>query len=145
MAPGRSQPVELAEELAARGLRATRQRIAILRQLRRAEGHPTAADLHRQLLPTQPNLSQKTVYDALDALVGAGLAECVPDGGAPYRYEAHTEPHYHARCRICGSLIDVPARADGPIRGRTPMPEGFEVERIRVTLVGRCGRCREDF
>jgi len=133
-------------ELAARGLRATRQRVAVLELLRRADGsHPTATDLYRQLLRKQPNLSLKTVYDTLDALVGAGLAGCVTDGGAPYRYEANTAPHYHAQCRVCGTLVDVPANADGHIRGRTPLPEGFEIEEIRVTLLGRCPRCRDDF
>lgn len=110
-----------------------------------AKTHPTAAEIYRQLLRKQPNLSLKTVYDALEALVGAGLAVCVTDGGAPYRYEARTEPHYHARCRVCGALIDLPAKADGHIRGRTPIPEGFEVEAIRVTFLGRCPRCRDDF
>jgi Fe2+ or Zn2+ uptake regulation protein len=68
----------------------------------------------------------------------------VTDGGEPYRYEAQSEPHYHARCRVCGRLYDLPARADGHIRGRTAVPEGFAVERISVTLVGRCPRCREN-
>ncbi|MFQ5699801.1 MAG: Fur family transcriptional regulator [Myxococcota bacterium] len=144
---GRSQPrqVDPAVELAAHGLRATRQRIAVLRLLRRARSHPTAAYLHRQLVKEQPHVSLKTVYDALEALVTTGLAGCVTDGGAPYRYDANTEPHYHAQCRVCGSLVDVPAKADGQIRGRTPLPEGFEVEQIRVTLVGRCPRCHDDF
>lgn len=132
-----------AAELAARGLRATRQRVAVLQQLRRVRSHPTASELHRRLLVRQPNLSLKTVYDALDSLVGAGLAACVNDVGAPSRYEANAEPHYHAQCRVCGSLLDLPASADGQIRGRTPLPEGFEVEEIRVTLVGRCPRCRD--
>ena len=87
----------------------------------------------------------KTVYDALDSIVSKGLASCVTDAGAPYRYEANAAPHYHAQCRVCGSLIDVPAKADGHIRGRTPLPEGFETEQIRVTLLGRCPRCRDDF
>jgi len=130
-------------ELAARGLRATRQRIAVLELLRRAPAHPTAAEVYRQLLRKQPNLSLKTVYDALEALVGAGLASCVTGGGTPYRYEANAAPHYHAQCRVCGSLVDVPASADGHIRGRTRLPEGFEVDEIRVTLVGRCPGCRD--
>jgi Fur family peroxide stress response transcriptional regulator len=143
MAGDRSE--SLASELAARGLRATRQRLAVLRSLRRSRVHPTAAELHRGLIPEQPNLSLKTVYQVLDSLVGAGLADCVTDGGEPYRYEANTEPHYHARCRVCGGLFDVDARSNGHIRGRTPLPDGFEVERINVTLVGRCPRCRDDF
>jgi Fe2+ or Zn2+ uptake regulation protein len=118
-------------ELAARGLRTTRQRIAVFELLRRTPAHPTAAEVYRQLVRRQPNLSLKTVYDALDALVGAGLASCVTDGGAPYRYEAN-------------ALVDVPASADGHIRGRTHLPEGFEVDEIRVTLVGRCPGCRDE-
>lgn len=133
----------VATELAARGLRATRQRVALLRLLRRSRTHPTAAELHRSLLPDQPNLSLKTVYDVLDSLVSANLASCVTDGGEPYRYEAQNAPHYHARCRLCGRLYDLEARADGHIRGRTEVPEGFLVERISVTLVGRCPRCRD--
>ena len=133
-----------ATELAARGLRATRQRVALLRLLRKTRSHPTAAELHRGLLTQHPNVSLKTVYDILDSLVAANLAACVTDGGEPYRYEAQNAPHYHARCRACGRLYDLEARADGNIRGRTAVPEGFVVERISVTLVGLCPRCRHD-
>jgi Fe2+ or Zn2+ uptake regulation protein len=131
-----------AQELAARGLRATRQRVGLLRLLRRSRSHPTAAELHRDLLGEQPKLSLKTVYEALDSLVSAGLAACVTEGGEPYRYEAQGDPHYHARCRVCGRLIDLEGHSDGHIRGRTAIPEGFDVERISVTIVGRCSRCR---
>ena len=131
----------VATELAARGLRATRQRVALLRLLRRSRVHPTAAELHRSLLAEQPSLSLKTVYDILDSLVSANLASCVTDGGEPYRYEAQNAPHYHARCRVCGRLYDLEARSDAHIRGRSDVPDGFVVERISVTLVGRCPRC----
>ena len=134
---------QLATELAARGLRVTRQRVALLRLLRRSHSHPTAAELYRILLDQNPNLSLKTVYDVLDSLVSASLASCVTDGGEPYRYEAQSGPHYHARCRVCGRLYDIEARSDAYIRGRSEVPDGFVVERISVTLVGRCPRCRD--
>jgi Fe2+ or Zn2+ uptake regulation protein len=143
MRRNKTQTLDPTAELAAHGLRATRQRIALLVLLRAARSHPTAADLHRKLLEQHPNLSLKTVYDVLESLVGIGLAECVTDAGSPYRYEANPEPHYHARCRVCGLLIDLPAKADGHIRGRTPLPEGFNIEEIRVTLLGRCRQCRD--
>jgi len=142
--PGDARPQPPALELAAAGLRATRQRLAILQLLRQLDSHPTAREIHRRLLPKHPNLSQKTVYEVLDALVTARLASRVVDAGEPCRYEGRATPHYHARCRICGSLIDLPARADAQIRGRTPLPEGFQVEAIRVTLEGRCLRCRDE-
>lgn len=135
---------ELAQALSGRGLRATRQRIALLRLLRDTAGHPTAPELYKQLRRELRSVSRKTVYEILNSFVREGLAACVTDGGEPFRYEARTHAHYHARCRICGQLVDVPARADGQIRGLASVPEGFRVEAIAVTLRGVCLRCRDE-
>ena len=77
-------------------------------------------------------------------LVQAGLASRVTAVGEPYRYEARPETHYHATCRICGRLFDVPASADPQIRGHASLPEGFQVEKIDVTIRGVCLRCRDE-
>lgn len=134
----------IAEELSRHGLRATRQRIAALRLLRRLRSHPTVAELHDRLRRRHENLSQKTVYDMVDALVRAGLAARVTSVGEPSRYEARAEPHYHATCRVCGRLYDIPASADSQIRGRAQLPEGFRAEKIDVTIRGVCLRCADE-
>ncbi len=136
---------KIASELASRGMRATLQRIAVVRQLRRLRHHPTATELHRRVRRELPRISLKTVYEVLDSLVSSGLASCVTDGGEPFQYEANSEPHYHARCRVCGRLYDLPGHSDGHIRARSAIPEGFAIERIAVTIVGRCPRCKDDF
>jgi Fe2+ or Zn2+ uptake regulation protein len=138
------QATALAEELSSRGLRTTRQRLALLRLLRAADHHPTAIDLHKALRREQRQVSKKTVYEILNAFVREGLAACVTEGGEPFRYESTTEPHYHARCRVCGRIYDLAARANAQIRGLAEVPEGFQVESIGVTLRGVCMRCRED-
>ncbi len=138
------QAALLSEELSRRGLRSTRQRLALLRLLRAADDHPTALDLHRSLLREQKRVSKKTVYEVLGAFVREGLAACVTEGGEPFRYESTTDPHYHARCRICTRIFDLPARANSQIRGLANLPEGFHVESIGVTLRGVCMRCRDD-
>jgi Fur family transcriptional regulator, peroxide stress response regulator len=138
------EAVALAEELSSRGLRTTRQRLALLRLLRAAESHPTAFDLHKALRREQRRVSKKTVYEILNAFVREGLAACVTEGGEPFRYESTTAPHYHARCRICQRIFDIPARANSQIRGLAAPPEGFHVESIGVTLRGVCMRCRDD-
>jgi Fe2+ or Zn2+ uptake regulation protein len=137
----RAIPRESARELAGRGLRSTRQRIAVLRLLQADRGHPTALDVHRRLVARQPNVSQKTVYAILDALVAAGLARRVNQFAGAARYEARPERHDHAYCRVCGRLFDIPARADAQVRTRAELPAGFEIEGIQVTLEGRCARC----
>ena len=139
--PARRDTPDPAGRLARSGLRATRQRVAVLTLLQSHQGHPSALDLHRRLIARQPNLSQKTVYEILDALVGAGLARRVTQTGGPARYEARMERHDHALCRRCGRLFDIPAGADAPIRRRAELPEGFRVEGIAVMLEGRCRRC----
>ncbi|MGH7786466.1 MAG: Fur family transcriptional regulator [Candidatus Binatia bacterium] len=139
-----AQAAVLSEELSSRGLRATRQRLALLRLLRAADYHPTALDLHRALLREQKRVSKKTVYEVLGAFVREGLAACVTEGGEPFRYESTTDPHYHARCRICARIFDLPARANSQIRGLANPPEGFQVESIGVTMRGVCMRCRDD-
>ncbi len=61
---------ELSQELSGRGLRATRQRIALLRLLRAAPGHPTALELHKLLRREQRSVSRKTVYEILNSFGG---------------------------------------------------------------------------
>ncbi len=139
----RTADEKVAEELARHGLRATRQRVGALRLLRRLKSHPTSAELHARLLSTHESLSQKTVYEILDALVQAGLATRVTAVGEPYRYEAMLEPHDHALCRVCGRLHDVPVRADPKSRRRANLPAGFRVEKIDVTIRGVCAICRD--
>jgi Fe2+ or Zn2+ uptake regulation protein len=141
MARASDPPADPAELLARHGLRATRQRVAVLRALLECQAHRSAVELHRRLVRQHPNLSQKTVYEVLDALAEVGLASRVTQAGGPARFEARREPHYHAHCRVCGRLFDLPASADGVIRGRSALPEGFRVEQIHVTLEGRCLRC----
>lgn len=130
---------EPSRKLASHGLRATRQRVAVYRMLADQRGHPTALEVHRRLVRQHPNLSQKTVYEILDALVEAGLAARIAEGGGPARYEIPEARHDHARCRVCDRLFDVPAR---PLRSPTGMPPGFRVEQIRVTIEGCCAGCR---
>ncbi len=139
--PCRQSDAWISAELGRRGLRATRQRRAILRALLDHGDHPTASEVHRRALRAIPNLSLKTVYEALDAFVAAGLASCLREAGEPYRYDTRVEPHHHAWCRRCGRLADVPVAAPDLSASLGPLPPGFRPERLVVTVVGHCGSC----
>jgi len=133
---------QIENELREIGLKATRQRVAVLRELRRRQSHPTAADLHRAVERRVAGVGLKTIYHVLDSLIEAGVASLVTDAGSPYRYEARIEVHDHAHCRACGRLFDIPARSFGPTEVHAGLPEGFQPERIGVRVQGLCRRCR---
>jgi Fur family peroxide stress response transcriptional regulator len=128
-------------DLAEQGLRATRQRVALLRLLRQSRHHPTVVELHRLLQKEQRRVSRKTVYEILDSFVRAGLASCPGEGATPARYEANREPHDHARCRKCGRLFDLPSSRVRHGRAMRRAIEGFHVESISVMLRGVCRSC----
>jgi Fur family peroxide stress response transcriptional regulator len=131
----------LSTELASQGLRATRQRVALLRLLRQSRHHPTVVELHEVLRKEQRRVSRKTVYEILDSFVRAGLASCPGEGATPARYEANREPHDHARCRKCGRLFDLPASRVRHGRSLRRALAGFRVESVSVMLRGVCARC----
>lgn len=132
------------DDLRARGLRMTRQRIAIVRQFAGDESHPTAQDLFERLRPSFPAMSFATVYNTLDALAKAGLSRTLRLGTAA-RFDPNTTPHHHAVCDRCGLIVDVPARDGGTTNGgRRALAEaapGFAVHHVEHLYRGRCAHC----
>src|SRR6187200_2743969 len=99
----------LREALMKCGRRFTRQRAEVFAFLRGASTHPTAEQVFAGVRRVIPNLSLATVYNALEALVAAGLASrLADDAGGPVRYDGRSEAHYHLRCQRTGQVRDLP-------------------------------------
>jgi Fe2+ or Zn2+ uptake regulation protein len=128
-----------AQTLRDAGLKATPQRIAILRALDGDETHPTAQELYDRLREEFPTLSVATVYNTLSALTR--MARCVPlELGGPVRFDPNVTAHDHAVCEKCGRIRDVnlqPSAAD------TSGLSGFEVHRVERIYRGFCAQCTE--
>lgn len=133
---------QLREALEANGQRYTEQRAAVYRCLTSTDTHPTADDVFIAVRQGIPDISLATVYKSLETLVGCGLAAKLTYGDGSARYDGRTDPHHHARCLTCGSVIDVPGRID--MRAFTGLDAGtaFSVEGYRLELIGYCARCR---
>lgn len=58
--------------------------------------------------PGMESLSLATVYNTLDALCEAGLAQKLPTPNGTCRYDANTSEHLHIRIRDTGEIRDVP-------------------------------------
>ena len=142
-ATGSSQ--DAAQVLRQAGLKATPQRLAVLRELADDETHPTAQELHERLSEAFPSLSVATVYNTLAALTR--VQRCRPlELGGPVRFDPNVEPHDHAVCERCSSIRDVPAAVSGSATALlSPLlpTDGFQVQRVERIYRGLCAACAE--
>lgn len=133
----------LRHALEAGGQRYTEQRAAVFRFLRGTDTHPTADDVFTNVRREIPDISLATVYKSLETLVGCGLAVKLSYGDGSARYDGRTEPHHHARCTVCGAVVDVPGHVPStPVPDQVSRLEGFEVRGYRLELLGHCTSCR---
>ena len=129
-------------DLKGAGLKLTPQRIAIVREIADDLSHPTAQALFERLQPSFPTMSFATVYNTLDALARCGLTGSLNLGGA-VRFDPNAEPHHHAVCDACGSVVDVdvPPASDQAAPTTITNLRGFRVLREERIYRGLCDRC----
>ncbi len=124
------------------GHRFTEQRAAVYRFLSSTTSHPNADEVFQEVRGDVPGISLATVYKSLETLVSCGLAAKLTYSDGSARYDARTDPHHHARCVVCGRVMDVPgsfSEEDLLAFGREL--RGFSVTGYRLELTGFCGRC----
>lgn len=134
-------PEEFAELLHARGQRATPQRYAILRELRRRDHHATAEEIGSAVRAQLPGTSIPTVYATLELLVELGLVRRIDTAIGPALYDGGTEPHQHMVCRRCGRVQDLAGDLDAGRLLSAAAAAGFAPDGAELVISGRCARC----
>jgi len=123
--------------------RYSRQRELIYQAVRDTTEHPTAEMVYQWLKPANPNLSLGTVYRNLNLLAEEGILVRMPF--PVERYDAHTQPHTHFRCRRCGRVLDLDVAYDGAIdRQAAQADPDLLLERHDLVFYGLCGGCRQE-
>ncbi len=100
---------ELKKVLRAHELKATSQRIALLKLLNSTQDHLDAEEIYFELYNQQKNVSRATVYRSLEALVAQELVSKLDFGDGRSRYErskGDDEHHDHLICEKCGKVIE---------------------------------------
>ena len=97
----------LREAFHAAGMRLTRQRTAIYRELRGRCDHPDVETLYQAVKPRIPQISLFTVYRTMNALESAGMVWRVATWKGHARYDGTVETHGHFLCEGCGKIVDV--------------------------------------
>lgn len=134
-------PQPARQQIAARGGRVTRTRVAVLEALQ-ASGHPLTHDeLGVALAAADVAHDRVTLYRALDWLVEQGLAQRLAGSDRAWRFEAmsgdgHRHAHFH--CDRCGHVICLenlsPAFA-------VALPNGYRLDRAELVFHGACAEC----
>jgi Fur family transcriptional regulator, peroxide stress response regulator len=123
------------------GLKVTRQRLEIYRELLLATDHPTADALHQRLRRKLPRISLDTVYRTLATFANSGLINKVETAESLSRFEATFTRHHHLICRRCGEISDF----TWPLLDEVSLPGDLgnwgKIESKNVVIYGICNNC----
>ncbi|ACV64247.1 ferric uptake regulator, Fur family [Desulfofarcimen acetoxidans DSM 771] len=124
------------------GLRATPQRLAILKLLEGNITHPSAEELYNSIKPNFPSLSLTTVYNTLESLSGAGVIQEIGIDSERRRFDPNPKPHNHFLCNKCRKVFDLNVYL---LSFSLPQQVGeFWVEGAAVHFFGLCSKCVSD-
>ena len=126
------------------GVRATRQRAAIIALLDTVDEFRSAQELHDELRRRGENIGLTTVYRTLQSLSAADLVDMVrtDTGESVYRRGAADDHHHHLVCRGCGSAVEVSGREVEAWAAEVAQAHGFSEVSHTIELFGICADCR---
>jgi Fur family peroxide stress response transcriptional regulator len=133
----------LAQRLQARGLKCTPQRLAIYEALAASDSHPSAEELYRDVKTDYPMLSRNTVYQTLEALTTAGLAQAIRSGRSYARYDGNSEAHHHMVCLTCDRVEDFHDASLERLAPPARLRRRYRVVHHRVEFYGYCRSCSD--
>ncbi|HYD40574.1 MAG TPA: transcriptional repressor [Anaeromyxobacter sp.] len=135
----------LGDYLARRGLKHSRQRERIAEIFMGLRGHVSVDELLARARREDRRVSLATVYRTMKLLAESGLAAAREFGDGQTRWEvaAGRAHHDHLICTACGEIVEFTNEQIEALQAAVARKHGFEVERHRLELYGRCARCRD--
>lgn len=115
------------------GIRPTRQRVTIMRTIRRGgRRHLTPEGFHKELDEAGLKMALGTVYNTLNQFTAAGLLRRTGFGDRTF-YCTSTEEHHHFFDEATGQLEDIP----GPqpiVANLPPLAPGMEMVGVEIVV-----------
>ena len=132
----------LSEYAAAKSLKKSDQRTAILDLMISKRGHHTADELWGFLKKEHPDIGIATVYRTMKLFLDAGIVKEL-NIDATARYELAAEGHHDQLvCTVCGKTVEITSPAIEKEQEAIAKKHGFELTDHTLLLLGRCGECR---
>ena len=133
--------VQLRGVFHAAGMRVTRQRTAIYRELMGRYDHPDVDMIYKAVKPRIPPLSLFTVYRTMNALESAGMVWRVATWKGHARYDGNVKTHAHFLCETCGRIVDVEVGDVSDLCQRVAGATGV-IHRVDVMFYGEGPICQ---
>jgi Fur family transcriptional regulator, ferric uptake regulator len=134
--------------LRTRGLRLTKQRMAILEAIYATHKHLTADQLYESLQrgerTARLRISRATVYRTLALLSEGGFVQALDvgrDQGTLYEHTLGHQHHDHMICLECGRIYEFSDEQLERAQEEAVKRAGFHSTSHRLNVFGTCARC----
>lgn len=122
--------------------RNTVQRAIVLDTVRKLQCHATADEVYAEIIKTCPSISRATVYRNLQQLCELGEIKKREIPSSPDRYDHILSDHYHARCTLCGKVLDVDMDYQQELLTQVKNSHGFALTGHDIIFRGICPDCQ---
>lgn len=134
---------ETADLLRHAGHKLTPQRLLILRALRHAGGHVSAAQIAEEVRGQYPFVDVSTVYRTLDVLKRMRLVTETDMGASDAVFEwAAPQPHHHLICSSCGYVSELGHEYLEDLSRAIRDDFDFAPDLHHFAIFGLCQECR---
>lgn len=136
--------MELVNLLKEHNLKATPQRLCVLKILKKHE-HPNIDELYAQVKKEYPSISLATVYKNIGTLQERGLVVEVNVPNQKAYYDIYEEPHIHIICTKCGHIEDLDFKHTniGAYQEELEKRQNIFIDSLFVSAyTGSCKKCR---
>lgn len=137
----------LMKQLAARRIRITSQRRALVGIIQNSPRHLDAASLLQLARQQDRNIDRATVYRTIALLKNLGLIDeldLMHVEGEKHYYEAKTSrDHSHMACFRCGAIVEYASSSLEKLKEEMTRQSGFQIRVVRLEVGGLCKRCRK--
>jgi Fur family ferric uptake transcriptional regulator len=125
------------------GLRCTQPRLAVLDELESNPGHLSAAQIHHRLRQRGHQIDLATVYRTVSTMVQLGVVHALAVDERPTTYGLADQPHHHAVCTSCGTIMEIPAQRLSAALTQASKGSRFSLSADGgLTLNGLCPDCQ---
>ena len=133
---------QIAERCRAHGLRATPQRLEIMRVLQDNHDHPDVEWIFGQVRKRLPAISRNTVYRTLRQLERHGIVARLGVGSDHASFDAKVDGHHHFVCTMCGGVSDFESDQLLDFDAAGAVERHGQPLWMRIEVRGVCHACR---